>query len=93
MVAIDFNVRPAVVMSLVKKTKKNKEFLQELGDMDEFRNNREQKIIDEAELTFSDGKFINNALQIVEQVKAKHGIDVDVKLVRKVFRRDLDLRY
>jgi hypothetical protein len=61
--------------------------------LDELKNYREQKIIDEAEVALSDGKFINNALQIAGQVKAKHGIDVDVKLVRKVFRQDLDLRY
>jgi hypothetical protein len=61
--------------------------------LDEFKNYREQKIIDEAIVTLSDGKFINNALQIAGQVKAKHGIEVDVKLVRKVFRQDLDLRY
>jgi hypothetical protein len=61
--------------------------------MESTRELREEKIVEEAEAVLSNDHFINNAAQIVNQVKAKHGIDVDLKLVRRVFRTDLDLRF
>jgi hypothetical protein len=61
--------------------------------MESDRKLREEKIAEEAEAVLSNDHFIYNAAQIAKLVKAKHDIDVDLKLVRRVFRTDLDLRF
>lgn len=41
----------------------------------------------------NNGNFIYSAEQIASRVKKNHDLDVSLKLVRKVFRSELDLRY
>ena len=92
-VAYQFRVKPVVISLLVKKAKKNHTFIEELLAKDEKKDQTRESVVAEAKQVLQEGHFIYNAKQIVTRVKEHHGILVDVKTVRKVFRDDLDLQY
>jgi predicted DNA-binding protein YlxM (UPF0122 family) len=65
-VAAEFKVKPAVVRSLIKKTKHSTDFFQELVTLDEDADYQIRTIVEEAEDTLKQSHFIYNADQIVQ---------------------------
>jgi transposase len=92
-VATEFNVKPILVSSLVCRSKKNREFLDELQLKEDAVSAKREVIREKTMAVINTNRYVWKASQITNEVNAGTELRVTDRLVRQVFREDLDLRY
>lgn len=86
-------VKKSTVRNLMRKTKENIDYLQELRTKEEDKQHLQDVVVAETRGLLRQKKIIHKASVVKHIVEDKHGLLVQDQLICKIFREQLGLRF